>query len=118
MRRTYVDYLHDILEASRAADEFVATMSLQEFIADRKTYFAVLRALTIIGEAAKKIPRSLRARYPDVPWAQMAGMRDKVTHEYFGVNLSRVYETVRQDLPPLIAAISSILAELDQEEER
>jgi uncharacterized protein with HEPN domain len=59
-----------------------------------KTCFAVIRALKIIGEATKHIPTSVRQRYPEVPWRAMAGMRDKVIHDYLGINLQRVYETV------------------------
>ena len=118
MKRIYTDYLHDIMEAIEKAEEFVGSMCLEEFVADEKTHYAVLRALTIIGEATKRIPRTLRSHYPDVPWSQMAGMRDKVTHDYFGVNLSRVYQTIRQDLPPLKAAVSRILTDLEGEEKQ
>jgi uncharacterized protein with HEPN domain len=61
----------------------------------------VVRALEIVGEASKKIPPEIRQKYPDVAWKEMAGMRDKLRHDYFGVNLHRVFETVRRDLPPL-----------------
>ncbi len=68
----------------------------------------MIRALTIIGEAVKKIPKSVQNRYPDVPWMVMAGMRDIVIHEYFRVDLKRVSETVRQDFPPLRIAIAAV----------
>ena len=101
MTRVYSDYVRDMLEAARKAEEFIGGMTLEQFLADDKTNYAVVRAITIVGEAAKKIPEQVRTRYPDVPWREIAGMRDKVTHEYFGVDLRRVYETVRRDLPSL-----------------
>jgi uncharacterized protein with HEPN domain len=110
------DYLKDILEAVEAATQFVAGMDFDSFVADKKTVFAVVRALEIIGEAAKNIPRPLRAHYATVPWRDIAGMRDKLTHEYFGVNPRRVFDTVRLDLPPLREAVIRMLEELDSSE--
>lgn len=115
-KRVYTDYLQDMLNAAEKAEHFVAGMDLPAFEADDKTTFAVIRALEIVGEAAKKIPKSLRDRYPQIPWREIAGMRDKVVHDYLGVNLRRVFETVRQDLPPLRLVIARILAEREAEE--
>ncbi len=115
-RRTYRDYIRDIKDAAEKAQHFLAGMSLEEFLHDDKTAYATIRALTIIGEAAKKIPRSLQTRYPHIPWREMAGMRDKLAHDYFGVDLRRVYETVRRDIPPLLAGLQPILTELTEEE--
>ncbi len=111
--REYLDYIWDMLDAAAKAQRFVQGLGLEEFLADDKTNFAVVRALTIIGEAAKKVPGSVRKKYPEVPWRQIAGMRDKVTHDYFGVDLRRVYETVVRDLPAMEQALRRILAELN-----
>jgi uncharacterized protein with HEPN domain len=115
-KRVYSDYLRDILEASQKAMQFVEGMSYEIFSNDEKTQYAVVRALTVIGEAAKKIPKSVQNRFPDVPWKLMAGMRDIVVHEYFRVDLKRVFETVRRDLPPLNGAMARMLIEIEKSE--
>ncbi len=94
-KREYVDYVRDILDATKKAQLFVAGIDFEAFQTNDEKVFAVTRALEIIGEASKKIPASVRKRYPEVPWAAMAGMRDKLAHDYFGVNLRRLWETVR-----------------------
>jgi uncharacterized protein with HEPN domain len=80
-------------------------------IGDQKTIYAVVRALEIIGEAVRKIPGSVRNRYPEIPWKNMAGMRDKLIHEYFGVNLRIVWDAVQKDIPPLKPLFEKILKE-------
>jgi uncharacterized protein with HEPN domain len=112
-KREMLDYLQDILDAIESVESFVADMDYDTFEADEKTNFAAVRALEIVGEASKKIPPDIRREYPDVPWREMAGMRDKLSHDYFGVNLQRVFETVRRDLPPLRASIKKIVDELE-----
>jgi len=115
-KRECFDYLQDILYAIEKAESFVGDMDYTAFEADEKTSFAAVRALEIVGEASKKIPPEMRQEYPDVPWREMAGMRDKLSHDYFGVNLKRVFETVRQDLPPLRTSIQKIVEELEAAE--
>jgi len=80
MKRNIAIYLTDILENMRDAEQFVLGQSYQQFAADKKTFNAVVRAIEIIGEAAKNVPDSIRSKYPAVPWKEMAGMRDKVIH--------------------------------------
>jgi uncharacterized protein with HEPN domain len=110
--REVTDYLRDILEAAASARQFVSGMDFDAFAADKKTVFAVVRALEIIGEAAKKVPPSMRTQYPNVPWRDIAGMRDKLMREYFGVNPRRVFDTVRLDLPPLQSTVGRMLEDM------
>jgi len=109
------DYLQDILDALEKIERFTSGMSLKEFSGDDKTAFAVIRALEVIGEAAKKAPEPVRQRYPLIPWREMAATRDKLIHGYFGVDLEVVWKTIQQDLAPLKAGVTRILNEIPQE---
>ena len=84
MKEEFLDYIKDIIEAMDDAANFVKDMDYNSFLRDRKTVYAVIRALEIIGEAAKNVPIEIKNNYPQIPWKDMAGMRDKVIHEYFG----------------------------------
>lgn len=110
---TYVDYLADILDAMEKAAQFVHGMTLEQFVKDSKTVFAVIRALEVIGEATKNIPQPVRDSHPELPWRDMAGMRDKLVHDYFGVNLVVIWKTVHEDLPNLEPGIRRLLAEAE-----
>jgi uncharacterized protein with HEPN domain len=109
--RSYVDHLEDILTAAQKGIAFLGSMSLTEFSADERTAFAVVRALEILGEAAKRIPTDIRDKYPTVPWRAMADIRDKLIHDYFNVNLEVVWKTVKEDLPALVPQIEQIVHE-------
>jgi uncharacterized protein with HEPN domain len=114
MKRKVGDYIEDIIEAMANAVEFTKDMSYDEFVKDTKTVYAVIRAIEIIGEAVKNIPEEMRKKYPDIPWRSIAGMRDKVVHAYFGVNLERVWEVVKRDIPNLRPKFEKILKELKE----
>ena len=117
MKREIGDYIQDIIDAMDKTMEFIGNLSYDEFIKDDKTIFAVTRALEVIGEAVKNVPEEVRGKYPQVPWKDMAGMRDKLIHEYHGVRLDIVWETVKEGLPPLKPVFEKILAEIDGEKE-
>jgi len=108
-KRDYLDYFQDIQDALEKIKNFTAGMDFESFAQDDKTSFAVIRALEIIGEAARKIPKATRSRYPDVPWQDMTGMRDKLIHDYFGVDLRVVWKTLQIDLPPLRKVIEAVI---------
>jgi len=103
--RVDLDYLQDMLDACIKATDFIKTMTIGEFMGDEKTQFAVVRALEIIGEASKKISQPFKDQNPEIPWKVIAGMRDKMIHDYMGVNKTVVWKTVIQDIPPLIDLI-------------
>lgn len=102
------DYLLDILEAARRAVTYCEGMTYAQFLDDTKTQDAVTRNLEIMGEAVKNLSGKTRARYPDVPWADIAGMRDRLIHDYFGVNWDIVWEVVKNELPQLIDDLGPI----------
>jgi len=113
MKKEFLDYVEDIIEAMNDAIRFVETVEYDNFVKDRKTAYAVIRAIEIIGEAVKKIPNKVKKQYPKIPWKQMAGMRDKLIHEYFGVDLKRVWKTVKKDIPNLKPLFDKILRDFE-----
>jgi uncharacterized protein with HEPN domain len=115
--RQVADYLRDILVFAEKAIAFTTeTPSPKALQADERTLLAVVRALEVVGEAARQIPAAFRKRYPQIPWRGMTGMRDKVIHAYFGVDVEVVWKTVRQDLPPLVDTVRRVLREVEQDE--
>jgi len=111
--REYEDYIRDILDSIGAAEEFVAGMGFGDFEKDRKTVYAVMRAIEIVGESAKNVPAPVRKKYPEIPWREMSGMRDKVIHAYFGVDLGVVWETATHDLPRIRPLVHRALKDME-----
>lgn len=102
-------YLLDILIASRKALEFIKELSYSEFLKSELHQSAIIRPLEIVGEAASKISEDMKSLHPEIPWGEMIGMRNRLIHEYFDVNLATVWDTVQHDLPRLIALIEPLV---------
>jgi uncharacterized protein with HEPN domain len=114
MNRNITLYLQDILDNMQRAEEFVGTMDYEAFSRDTKTSYAVVRCIEIIGEATKNIPVTVRRKYPLIPWKEMAGMRDKVIHFYFGVNPQKVWLVVKEDIPTIKLLLKKIVEDLQK----
>lgn len=112
MSKDYKDYFQDILSSMNEAEEFVKGMNFEFFINDRKTVNAVVRSLEVIGEAAKNIPQTLKDKYPQIPWKKMSSMRDRLIHEYFGVDYEIVWQTIHDDFPYLKLEFTKIVQDL------
>lgn len=107
-------YLRHILDAIYNIEKFVKDVSKDDFFGNVEKQYAVLRGLEIIGEATKNLSRELKRKHPEVPWKEIAGMRDKLIHQYFGVNLNLVWETIHGRLPDLRYQILEILKKLEE----
>jgi len=102
-------FLRDILDAMDAIESFVGDMDLGTFVKDDKTSSAVIRKFEIIGEAARNIPDDMRRKHPQVPWQEMAGLRNILIHAYFGIKHDLVWRTIKDVLPRVKPLIESIL---------
>jgi uncharacterized protein with HEPN domain len=107
--RNYRYYLEDILQAMERAEEFVQGITFEHFLADDKTASAAIRKLEIIGEAAKQIPDDIRRKHPELPWGEMAGMRDRLIHAYFGVDYHLVWRTIKERIPQVKPLLKKVL---------
>ena len=114
MTREVGDYIEDIIDALNKSMKFVEGMEYENFVGDDKSVFATVRAIEVIGEAVKNIPEDVKKEYPEIPWRDMAGMRDKLVHEYFGVDLKRVWKTVKEEIPPLKPLFEKMLNDLER----
>lgn len=115
-KREHGDFVQDILDSVNDVGSFIEGMDFEEFIKDKKTIYSVVRAIEIIGEATKNVPEQIKKKYPDVPWKKMAGMRDRLVHEYFGVDLEILWGTAKEDVPQLKTPVSKVLEDLEKGE--
>lgn len=102
-------YLLDMLLAARDAQNFARGLTREQFQASRLHQVAALKALETIGEAASRVSEPLRATHPQIPWREIIGTRNRLVHAYFEVELDEVWDTVQNDLPPLIAALERLV---------
>jgi len=110
--RSQRQYIQDILEAIEAAEDFVEGVQFEELEGDLEKQFALQRAFEVIGEATKNLDSSIREGYPEVPWDDMAGMRDVLIHQYFAVELEVVWDTIHNRFPKIEPQLRRILDDL------
>ena len=121
MSQRHVDYLEHMLHAANDARTFVEGLHQLDFTADKRTQQAVILSLLIIGEAASKLLQNhstFLAQHPELPWASMKGMRNRLAHGYFDIDLDVVWDTVHDALPQLQDQLPAIIAHALQEESR
>ena len=104
-------YLEDILGAIGKIRRYARGLSKQGFAADDKTLDAVVRNLEVIGEAVKQLPADLRAREPGIDWQKIAGLRDLLIHQYFGIDVDILWDIIQSKLPALEVSVSALLRE-------
>ncbi|MEK6728050.1 MAG: DUF86 domain-containing protein [Candidatus Omnitrophota bacterium] len=108
-KRGDIEFLSDIKEAIKRIDEYTKEIDCGKFLKDKKTQDAVVRNLQIIGEAAKNITSDFKKKYTDIEWKKLAGLRDKITHYYFGINWDIVWDVAKNKLPALFGKVKDIL---------
>jgi uncharacterized protein with HEPN domain len=107
-KRTDQEFLSDMREALQRITTYVAGMAYESFVTDTKTQDAVIRNLEILGEATKNLSEELRTTYPAIPWRSMAGARDRLIHQYFGINLDIVWQIATVELPQVASQLATI----------
>jgi len=108
-------YLHHMRDAIERIEQYTEPVSREEFLDDEMRQDAVIRQLGIIGEAAGDLSEECRRTYSSIPWADVYGMRNKLVHDYFGVDLDAVWDTVQQDLAPLSRTVDAAISDLESD---
>ncbi len=105
-------YIKDIVSAMESIDHFVEGIDFLSFKTNDMISSAVIRKFEIIGETAKNIPETIKNKYPDIPWKEMSGMRDKLIHFYFGIKYELVWETIKKEIPKIKPLLKKILEDI------
>jgi uncharacterized protein with HEPN domain len=111
-KRDWTLFLQDMLDIIGKIGQYTSGMSFQEFLQDSRTQDAVVRNLEVLGEAARRIPPDIQERYPEIPWAQIVGLRNRLIHGYFLVDYGIVWEIVQSELSPLREKLEQIAREV------
>jgi len=106
-------YLKHILDAIYRIEEYTKEVKYKDFMDKNLIQAGVMREIEIMGEATKRLTQEFKEKYPDIPWKKMAGTRDKLIHDYFGVDIDAVWHTVKQDIPALRVKVRKIIKELE-----
>lgn len=114
MEKSNLPYLHHILDAILIIEEYIEGASWDDLTQKRLLQDGLVRQLTIIGEAAGRVSASVQQAHPEIPWSEIIGMRHRLVHDYFRIDLVTVWETVQHDLPMLKPQIERLIAELDE----
>jgi len=115
MKRDTSLFIEDILESIKNIESFTKGITEKELSKNIEKQSAIIRQIEIIGEAAKNIPLSIRKKYPDIPWKDIVGMRDVISHGYFKVDLFIVWKVIKEDLPDLKEKIEEVKENLKRE---
>ena len=106
-------FFQDIIDACTSIQDYTRSYTFEQFSNDNKTIDAVVRNLEIIGEAANRLPKDFTDQHPKIEWVKIIGLRNRIVHEYFGVDLQMIWQILKKDLPAFKASLKDILSQLD-----
>jgi len=108
MKKESLIFIEHILENINEIESFIKGISEKSFLENKEKQYAVIRAIEVIGEAVKNVPNSFRKEHPEIQWTKIAGMRDKLMHHYFGINLNTIWRVIKDDIPKLKEDVQKI----------
>lgn len=115
MKRDIRVYLEDVLESIEKIEEYIKPITENDFYKNTQVQDAILRRLEIVGEAVKNVPQEVRDKYPEIPWKRIAGIRDVLIHQYFGVSLERTWKVIKEDIIDLKNKIIEVQKDLEKD---